>query len=65
MTTTEDVFYKENLRGKKYMMPVSPCFYTSKSLDLVCLVPQQDLVDVKRPATVEQELVLLERVALV
>lgn len=30
MTTTEDVLYKENLRGKKYMMPVSPCFYTSE-----------------------------------
>jgi len=29
MTTTEDRLYKENLRGKKYMMPVSPCFYTS------------------------------------
>ncbi|KAK0742942.1 glycoside hydrolase [Schizothecium vesticola] len=29
MTTTEDVLYKENLRGKKYMMPVSPCLYTN------------------------------------
>ncbi|KAL2265944.1 hypothetical protein VTJ83DRAFT_5296 [Remersonia thermophila] len=28
MTTVEDHLYKENLRGKKYMMGVSPWFYT-------------------------------------
>lgn len=65
MTTTEDVLYKENLRGKKYMMPVSPCFYTSTSLDLVCLVSRQDIADVKRPTTVEQELVFFQRVTVV
>ncbi|KAK5654325.1 hypothetical protein OQA88_7503 [Cercophora sp. LCS_1] len=29
MTATEDHLYKEVLQGKKYMMPVSPCFYTN------------------------------------
>jgi len=68
MTTTEDVLYKENLQGKKYMMPVSPYFYTSEftasslRIRLFCC---QDLADVTRPATVEQELVLLQRVTLV
>ncbi|KAK0616829.1 glycoside hydrolase [Immersiella caudata] len=28
ITTNEDKIYQECLRGKKYMMPVSPCFYT-------------------------------------
>jgi glucan endo-1,3-alpha-glucosidase len=37
MTTIEDVLYKENLRGKKYMMPVSPCLYTSESPAFLCL----------------------------
>lgn len=31
MTTEEDELYKEAIGGKKYMMPVSPYFYTSKS----------------------------------
>jgi glucan endo-1,3-alpha-glucosidase len=30
MTTVEDLLYKDNLRGKKYMMGVSPWFYTGK-----------------------------------
>ncbi|KAK4112910.1 glycoside hydrolase family 71 protein [Canariomyces notabilis] len=29
MTSTEDLLYKENLRGKKYMMGVGPWFYTN------------------------------------
>ena len=29
VTSDEDKIYQEILRGKKYMMPVSPCFYTS------------------------------------
>lgn len=32
MTPFEDGLYKDNLRGKKYMMGVSPWFYTSKFL---------------------------------
>ncbi|KAK0644585.1 glycoside hydrolase [Cercophora newfieldiana] len=28
VTTNEDRIYQECLRGKRYMMPVSPCFYT-------------------------------------
>jgi len=30
MSTTEDLLYLENLKGKKYMMGVSPWFYTSE-----------------------------------
>ncbi|GAB1316196.1 Glycoside hydrolase [Madurella fahalii] len=29
MTPAEDLFYRENLRGKKYMMGISPWFYTN------------------------------------
>ncbi len=31
MTTVEDLLYKDNLAGKKYMMGVSPWFYTGTS----------------------------------
>ena len=31
MTTVEDILYQGNLGGKKYMMGVSPWFYTGKS----------------------------------
>ena len=30
MTTVEDELYKDNLGNKKYMMGVSPWFYTGK-----------------------------------
>jgi hypothetical protein len=30
MTTVEDLFYKDNLTDKKYMMGVSPWFYTGR-----------------------------------
>lgn len=30
MTTVEDLLYKDNLLGKKYMMGVSPWFYTGR-----------------------------------
>ncbi|KAK1754285.1 glycoside hydrolase [Echria macrotheca] len=29
MSTNEDELYLEVLKGKKYMMPISPCFYTN------------------------------------
>ena len=62
MTTTEDMLYKQSLRGKKYMMPVSPCFYTSESQspNTVHNPVVQDTSKVKRPASVEQELVLFK-----
>ena len=30
MSTAEDLLYLDNLKGKKYMMGVSPWFYTSE-----------------------------------
>lgn len=62
MNTGEDVAYKNALRGKKYMMGVSPYFYTSTSTACTQLVYD---ADVNRSAAVEQELVLIERVPLV
>jgi glucan endo-1,3-alpha-glucosidase len=45
MTTVEDLLYKDNLRGKKYMMCVSPWFYTSGfSLQVVSLPVTADQV---------------------
>lgn len=32
MTTVEDLLYKDNLLGKKYMMGVSPWFYTGRHI---------------------------------
>ncbi|KAK3294952.1 glycoside hydrolase family 71 protein [Chaetomium fimeti] len=47
MTTVEDLFYKDCLRGKKYMMGVSPWFYTGKftspSVSLFYLIAGPDL----------------------
>lgn len=39
ITTVEDGLYKRALRGKAYMMGVSPWFYTSKSARWWCTFP--------------------------
>lgn len=62
ITTEEDDAYKSHLRGKAYMMGVSPWFYTSRSPSVMNskrvgrFCSQFD-----RTPTVEQELVLLGR----
>jgi hypothetical protein len=37
MTTIEDLLYKDCVRGKKYMMGVSPWFYTGEPNPLFTL----------------------------
>ena len=61
MTTVEDLLYKDNLGGKKYMMGVSPWFYTGRFLTFVpkgSATPDSDLSE-SRFGPVEQALVLL------
>ena len=63
MTTDEDVLYKRYLGDKKYMMSVSPWFYTRRLLS--SMTASYIKSNNSRTATVEQELVLGQRVTMV
>jgi hypothetical protein len=63
INTGEDVAYKSALKGKKYIMGVSPYFYTSGHHSRFSPRPHHS--HQCRPPTMVQELVLLQRVALV
>jgi hypothetical protein len=64
MTTVEDHLYQDNLQGKKYMMGISPWFYTGKTIPILSLLVFQNQLNPTRSVSVEQELVLLQRVSL-